>query len=118
LQFLKTLFWIVLTVIIVLFAKANWNSVELKLWGGLVADAKLPVLLLTFFLLGLVPTLIVHRARIWALKRRLEPLERNAAPATHVPAAPAAPAGTPATAPGAGGDGQRLATDTKVWPTA
>jgi uncharacterized integral membrane protein len=115
LQFLKTLFWIVLTVIIVLFAKANWNSVELKLWGGLVADAKLPVLLLTFFLLGLVPTLIVHRARIWALKRRLEPLERNVAPATHVPAAPAAPAGTPAAS---AGDGQRLATDTKVWPTA
>ncbi len=117
-QFLKTLFWIVLTVIIVLFAKANWNSVELKLWGGLVADAKLPVLLLTFFLLGLVPTLIIHRARIWALKRRLEPLERNAAPAFPAQSAP-----VPAAAPASGlstnaAEEQRLATDTKVWPTA
>ena len=46
-QFLKTLFWVVLTVILVLWAKANWFNVELKLWGGLGADVKLPVIIFT-----------------------------------------------------------------------
>jgi uncharacterized integral membrane protein len=72
-QFLKTLFWIALTVVLVLFAKANWNAVTLKLWGGLEADVKLPVLVLAAFLLGFLPTFILYRARLWSLKRRLEP---------------------------------------------
>ena len=110
-QFLKILFWIVLTVLVVLFADANWRSVEVRLWGGLIADAKLPILLFLVFLLGFLPTLIVYRTKMWALRRRLEPLERNAA---HVPAAPVVPAasGPPAVA----AEGERLATDTKVWP--
>ena len=113
-QFLKTLFWVVLAVIAVLFAKANWLNIELRLWGGLVADVKLPVLLLGFFLLGFLPTLVVHRARLWSLRRRLEPLERNATalPPTATVAAPAPGA------PVAVDNGEeRLATDSKVWPT-
>ena len=113
-QFLKILFWIVLTVLVVLFADANWRSVEVRLWGGLIADAKLPILLFLVFLLGFLPTLIVYRTKMWALRRRLEPLERNAA---HVPAPPVvvpAASGPPAVA----AEGERLATDTKVWPPA
>jgi putative membrane protein len=110
-QFLKTLFWVVLTVILVLWAKANWFNVELKLWGGLVADVKLPVVIFTAFFLGLVPTLVVHYARIWSLKRRMEPattiVSVPAAPAAAAPAAPVVPA-TPE---------ERVATDSKAWPT-
>jgi uncharacterized integral membrane protein len=99
-QFLKTLFWVVLAVIMVLFAKANWTAVTLRLWGGLEADVKLPMLILAAFLLGFLPTLLVHRARIWSLKRRLEPLERTVMTppvAARAPAAPPAPAeGRPA----------------------
>jgi lipopolysaccharide assembly protein A len=91
-QFLKTLFWVVLAVIMVLFAKANWTAVTLRLWGGLEADVKLPVLILAAFLLGLLPTLIVYRARIWALKRRLEPFERTVSVPQVAPRAPALPA--------------------------
>src|SRR5687768_18175581 len=95
-QFLKTLFWVVLAVAVVLFAKANWYAVGIKLWGGLVADIKLPILLFAFFLIGFVPTFLVHRARIWGLKRRLEPLERNSGPvAAPPPPASAAPASDP-----------------------
>jgi len=113
-QFLKTLFWVVVAVIAVLVAKANWLNVELKLWGGLVADVKLPILLIGFFLLGLLPTMLIYRARLWSLKRRMEPHERNAAT---VPAAGAVP--PPTTAPVAVDNGeQRLATDSKIWPTA
>jgi lipopolysaccharide assembly protein A len=88
-QFLKTLFWVVLAVIMVLFAKVNWNPVTLKLWGGLEADVKLPVLVLFAFLLGFLPLLILHVARVWSLKRRLDLLERQ----NVVVRAPAQPAG-------------------------
>ena len=101
-QFLKTLFWVILAVVLVLFAHANWNVVTVNLWGGLQADVKLPVLVIFAFLLGFVPTLLVYRARLWNLKRRLEtqnqahvanapgPIVRNAppAPATNVSTAP------------------------------
>ncbi|HYE28708.1 MAG TPA: hypothetical protein VEA61_10800 [Allosphingosinicella sp.] len=108
-QFLKTLFWIALTVVLVLFAKANWNAVTLKLWGGLEADVKLPALVLGAFLLGFLPTLIVYRARLWSLKRRLEPTER------HVSVAAAPPAPPPVTVDN--GAEERVATDSKAWPT-
>jgi lipopolysaccharide assembly protein A len=71
-QFLKTLFWVMLAVVLVLFARANWNVVTLELWGNLQADVKLPVLVIGAFLLGFVPTLILYRTRLWSLKRRLE----------------------------------------------
>jgi uncharacterized integral membrane protein len=109
-QFLKTLFWIALTVVLVLFAKANWNAVTLKLWGGLEADVKLPVLVLAAFLLGFLPTFILYRTRLWGLRRRLEPTERQVAV---VPART-----TPAPVAVDNGEGERLATDSKVWPTA
>jgi lipopolysaccharide assembly protein A len=109
-QFLKTLFWVVLAIILVLFARANWDPVTLNLWGGLQADVKKPILVLVAFLLGFLPTLIVYRARMWSLKRRLEQVERNvgfARPATPQPVSPAA----------RDEDGEeRLATDSKVWP--
>jgi lipopolysaccharide assembly protein A len=71
-QFLKTLFWVVLAVVLVLFAHANWNIVTLNLWGGLEADVKLPVLVISAFLLGFLPTFILYRARLWSLRRRHE----------------------------------------------
>ena len=109
-QFLKTLFWIALTVVLVLFAKANWNAVTLKLWGGLEADVKLPVLVLFAFLLGFVPTFIIYRARLWSLKRRLEPVER------HVSVGPPPAVPTPVRVDN--GAEERVATDSKAWPTA
>jgi hypothetical protein len=45
-QFLRTLFWVVLAVVAVIFAVNNWSQVTINLWGGMQADAKLPVLLL------------------------------------------------------------------------
>jgi lipopolysaccharide assembly protein A len=107
-QFLKTLFWIALTVVLVLFAKANWNAVTLKLWGGLEADVKLPVLVLAAFLLGFLPTFILYRTRLWGLRRRLEPAERQ------VSVAPVAPAPAPVAV--GNGEGERVATDSKAWP--
>ena len=117
-QFLKTLFWVVLAVILVLFARNNWEPVTLNLWGGLQADVKKPVLVLAAFLLGFLPTLLIYRARLWSLKRRIEPLERNFVTQTSTAprAAPSTP--VPVPVPSAEADDVRLATDSKAWPTA
>ena len=110
-QFLKTLFWVVLVLILVIFSIRNWADVTINLWGGLQADVKLPVLVIGSVLLGFLPMLIVHRARLWSLKRRLEPVER---PVPAAPAEPEAPLAESAASP----DDDRLATDSKVWPQA
>ena len=71
-QFLKTLFWVLLAVFVALFASRNWSDVTLNLWGDIQVDIKIPVLLALMFLLGFVPVFLVYRTRLWALKRRLE----------------------------------------------
>ncbi len=111
-QFLKTLFWVALAVILVLFASVNWIPVTIKLWGGLEADVKLPALVLFSFLLGFLPMLIVHNARMWTLKRRLDVHERQVAAMAHLaPGTTAAPAASPPPAPE-----DRIDTEQRVWP--
>lgn len=94
--FLRTLFWIAITVVVVVFAFHNWTSVTLDLYGGLKADAKLPVLLLFAFLLGFVPLYIYHRVQRWRYQRRMTEQTRLAALA---PAAPSEPVPAPISAP-------------------
>ena len=76
-QFLKTLFWVLIAVIVVLFASRNWSDVTLNLWGDIQADIKLPILLLIVFFIGFLPTWLILRARIWSQRRRIEAMERN-----------------------------------------
>jgi uncharacterized integral membrane protein len=71
-QFLKTLFWVMLAVVLVLFSTNNWNVVTVSLWGPILVDAKLPVLVIGAFLLGFLPTFLIYRARLWTLQRRLD----------------------------------------------
>ena len=78
-QFLKTLFWVLLAVFIALFASRNWSDATLNLWGDIQVDIKLPVLMLVVFLLGFLPIFLVHRTRLWTLKRRLEAEQRQQA---------------------------------------
>ena len=80
-QFLKTLFWVLLAVVVALFASRNWSSATFNLWGDIQADIKIPILLLIVFLLGFLPTWLIMRARIWGLNRRIEALDRNRAAA-------------------------------------
>lgn len=76
-NFLKTLFWVVLTVVVVLFAYDNWTPVTINLWGNLQASTKLPMMMLLSFLLGLVPALIYYRTKSWRATRRLSTVERE-----------------------------------------
>jgi uncharacterized integral membrane protein len=81
-HFLKTLFWVLVAVLAVLFAVRNWTPVTLNLWGDIQADIKIPILLLFFFLLGWLPTWAVMRTRLWSCRRRLEVFERGRASVT------------------------------------
>ncbi|MEO5973506.1 MAG: lipopolysaccharide assembly protein LapA domain-containing protein [Sphingomicrobium sp.] len=76
-QFLRTLFWVVIAVFLAILATRNWQDVTLDLWGDMQADIKLPILLLVVFLLGLLPPFLIMRARVWRLRRRLDSLERQ-----------------------------------------
>lgn len=70
-RFLKTLFWIVVAVLVTLFAARNWRDVTIDLWGNLQADVKIPVLLAIVFLLGWLPTMLIYRARLWRVNNRV-----------------------------------------------
>ena len=76
-QFLKTLFWVLIAVVVALFASRNWFDVTVNLWGDIQADIKLPILLLIVFLIGFAPTWSVMRTRLWSHRRRIEAMERN-----------------------------------------
>lgn len=76
-QFLKTLFWVLVAVLVALFASHNWFDVSVNLWGDMQADIKLPVLLLITFLLGFAPTWGLMRTRLWSHRRRIEAMERS-----------------------------------------
>jgi uncharacterized integral membrane protein len=75
-NFLKTLFWVVVAVSLAIFATRNWTDITLNLWGNIQADIKLPVLILLIFLIGFLPPFLVLRGRIWSLRRRLAVAER------------------------------------------
>ena len=87
-QFLKTLFWVLIAVLVALLASRNWFDVTLNLWGDLQADIKVPVLLGLIFLLGFLPPFLIMRARLWGVHRRLEAHERSRQPVQATPAEP------------------------------
>lgn len=80
-QFIKTLFWVILAVILVVFAVNNWTLASVQIWGDVRIDTKLPVLVVGAFLLGFVPLWMIHRATKWRLNRRIKTLEVAAQPA-------------------------------------
>lgn len=99
-QFLKILFWCLLTFVAALFTYGNWGPVPIRLWNNLIAETNLPLLLLFTFLLGFVPTLAFQHAVRWRLRQRLTAAERSLAELRAVgqPVAPAEPPHTVITA--------------------
>lgn len=87
-QFIKTLFWVVLAVVLVVFAVNNWSPVSVIIWEDIRADTKLPVLVIGAFLLGFLPLWLLHRTQKWRLTRRIRTLEEAARPKTTVTPTP------------------------------
>ena len=73
----RTILWVLLAVVLVLFAVNNWQPVEVRIWQSLILETKLPALVIGAFLLGLVPTWLVHRVSLWRHRRRIATLESS-----------------------------------------
>lgn len=94
---LRTIIWVFLTIILVVFAMANWQAVTVTIWPGWEAETKLPVIMLVAFAIGSIPTWIALRATRWSMKRRLDNSERQLADLRAMANRPSDPA--PASAP-------------------
>lgn len=78
-QFIRTLFWVALLVVFVILTVLNWDiMVGMEIWPGLIWDTRLPAIVIAAFLLGLVPTWLLHRGTRWRLNRRIGHLETAA----------------------------------------
>jgi uncharacterized membrane protein YciS (DUF1049 family) len=84
-QFLRTLLWVMIAVLVAIVAGNNWHDVTINLWSNLQADIKIPVLLLAVFLAGFLPTWLVMRGKLWRLERRA-PVDVRPVPAPPLPA--------------------------------
>ena len=76
-QFLKTLFLVVIVFSLAILASRNWHNVTLNLWGDIQVDIKAPVLIGAMFILGWLPTYLIYRAKLWRQRQRLENIERQ-----------------------------------------
>ena len=90
-HFLKTLFWVVIAVFLAILASRNWHDVTMNLWGDIQADVKLPILIGLVFLLGWLPTYLVHRAQLWRARSRLDSFQRQQVAAQAVEPMPVDP---------------------------
>ncbi len=91
-QFLKILFWCLLAFLAAIFTIGNWTTVPLKLWGGLIAEVNLPLLLFVTFLIGFVPAMAYYRTILWRLRNRLSTSQRAMNDLRDATAAPPSPA--------------------------
>jgi len=69
--FLQILFWVILAVLIIIFSVNNWQPLTISIWGGLLVDTKLPVLVVGSFLIGFLPLYFWHRIIKWRLNRKI-----------------------------------------------
>ncbi|MFV0623131.1 LapA family protein [Sphingomonas sp. ac-8] len=75
-QFLKTLFWALLVGVVVAFSLNNMTMVPVRLWGSVVADVNLPLLLIVTFLLGFLPAYLALVTTRWRMRQRLAATDR------------------------------------------
>lgn len=90
-QIIRTIVWVLLLVVLLLFSVNNWTTVQVKIWEDLILETKLPALVVISFLLGLVPMWLAYLAGRWRYRRRISALENN----VRTTAAPAAPPNSP-----------------------
>ncbi|MXO90534.1 LapA family protein [Pontixanthobacter aquaemixtae] len=92
-QIVRTIFWVLLFVGLMTFSIFNWNPVEVSIWSGFVLETRVPALVIVSFLLGMIPTWLLHRGTKWRLERRIKQLE-NATRAASVTQPVSPPPGT------------------------
>ncbi|MCW3837955.1 lipopolysaccharide assembly protein LapA domain-containing protein [Sphingomonas canadensis] len=99
-RFLKVLFWLLLGGVVTAFVLYNGEQrVSVLLWGGLIADFSLPMLLILLFLAGFLPMLLAYHAMRWRLRQRIAGLQRALEDLRAIHAAAPAPTPVPVPAP-------------------
>jgi uncharacterized integral membrane protein len=99
-QIVRTIVWVLLLVVLLIFSINNWNPVQVKIWEGLVLETKIPALVVISFLLGLLPMWLLHKITAFSARRRITSLETAARTAAVTPVAPPVdPATDPLVAP-------------------
>jgi len=87
-QIVRTIVWVLLLVVLLIFSINNWSPVEVKIWEGLVLETKIPALVVISVLLGLVPMWLLHRVTAYSARRKISSLETAARTVAVTPAAP------------------------------
>lgn len=82
---LALIVYILIAVVLAVFAVRNWDPVTLRLWSGLELYTRVPVLIAVSVLLGALPGWITHAVERFRLKRRVSKLERELAAKTPAP---------------------------------
>ncbi len=85
-QVIRTVVWIAITAILVAFIAMNWERAPVNIWplesDYLHFEWPVGIIALFFFLLGLVPMWLFHRAGRWRMSRRIGALENSVRAAT------------------------------------
>ena len=77
-QIVRTILWVLLFAALMFFSFFNWKEVEVQIWTNMVLETKVPALVIVSFLLGMIPTWLLHRGTKWRLTRRIKTLEAAA----------------------------------------
>ena len=92
-QLVRTLIWIVVTIILVAFVAMNWEKAPVNFWPledtYLHFEWPIGFIALVFFVLGVLPMWLVLRATRWRLERRIQSLESSLRAAAAVSPPPA-----------------------------
>ena len=78
-NYVRTVVWVVLLMILLVFSLNNWTTVDVKIWEGIILETKLPALVVIAFLLGLVPMWLISKAGRWRMQRQIRGLQGMAA---------------------------------------
>ena len=76
-QLLRTIFWVLTAVIVVVFAMSNWTPVDVWVWPNTIMQTKLPILILGAYALGLLPAWLLGQTAQWNLRRRHDSVQRE-----------------------------------------
>ena len=68
-QIVRTILWVLLFAALMFFSFFNWKEVEVQIWTNMVLETKVPALVIVSFLLGMIPTWLLHRGTKWRLRR-------------------------------------------------
>ncbi len=74
-QIIRTIAWVLLALVLLVFSFNNWDPVEIKIWENLVLETKKPALVIIAFLAGLLPIWLLYTGMRWRLTRRIKSLE-------------------------------------------